>query len=155
MEFEHCYVIGTYVVNAGQNLKTMDAKKKWNTHFEAYLRELDAKKPVIWAGDLNVAPTAMDLAHPKPNWNKTAGYTEAETSAFARILTPPDDAPEGANKFVDVWRRLHPEERQYTYFSYRFNCRMKGIGWRLDMFVLSERLAERVKIWRANCETET
>lgn len=73
-----------------------------------------------------------DLANAKRNWNKTAGYTEAETTAFARIL----DAPEsegGGGKFVDVWRRLHPDERHYTYFSYRFNCRAKGIGWRLDM----------------------
>ncbi|KAI0934279.1 hypothetical protein AcV5_006175 [Taiwanofungus camphoratus] len=132
LEFEHCYLIGTYVVNAGVELKTLDAKKEWNTHFEAYIRELDQKKPVIWTGDLNVAPTEKDLANAKRNWNKTAGYTEAETTAFARIL----DAPEsegGGGKFVDVWRRLHPDERHYTYFSYRFNCRAKGIGWRLDM----------------------
>lgn len=105
---------------------------------------------MIWGGDLNVAPTAIgscssllykrpyathktfvDLSNPKTNWNKTAGYTEAETTAFAKILTSPGD--DDAGKFVDVWRKLHPDDHHYTYFSFRFNCRAKGIGWRLDM----------------------
>ncbi|KAI0306311.1 Endonuclease/exonuclease/phosphatase [Multifurca ochricompacta] len=157
LEFEGYYVVGTYVVNAGQGLKTLEAKKTWNHHFEAYIRDLDRKKPVMWAGDLNVAPTAIgtstpavvglyltssDLSNPKTNWNKSAGYTEAETSAFARILNPPNC---DAGKLVDVWRKLHPDDHHYTYFSYRFNCRAKGIGWRLDAFVLSERIVDRVK----------
>lgn len=101
-------------------------------------------------GDLNVAPTAIgaftlsviflpgvlhlytDLANAKPNWNKTPGYTKDETEAFQNILNPPESVP-GAGKFVDVWRQHHPEDKHYTYFSYRFNCRTKGIGWRLDM----------------------
>ncbi len=75
-----------------------------------------------------------DLANPKTNWNKTPGYTEAETSAFARILNAEgEDADADAGKFVDVWRQRHPDLRHYTYFSYRFNCREKGLGWRLDM----------------------
>ncbi|KAI0721107.1 Endonuclease/exonuclease/phosphatase [Cerioporus squamosus] len=143
LEFESCYLIGTYVVNAGTGLKTLHAKKEWNKHFEMYIRELDRKKPVIWTGDLNVAPTALDLANPKTNWNKTPGYTEAETSSFARILNTAGDEP-NAPKFVDVWRKLHPDLRHYTYFSYRFNCRDKGLGWRLDTFVVSERLEERI-----------
>lgn len=131
LEFDNFYVVGTYVVNAGSDLKTLNEKKEWNVHFDAYIRDLDSKKPVIWTGDLNVAPTEMDLSNPKKNWNKTAGYTEAETTAFKKILASPDDM--SANKFVDVWRQLHPTDRHYTYFSYRFNCRMKGIGWRLDI----------------------
>lgn len=109
-------------------------KKEWNTHFEAYIRDLDKQKPVIWTGDLNVAPTAKDLSNAKRNWNKTAGYTEAETTSFASILNPPklDDSEDDPNKFVDVWRKLHPDELHYTYFSYRFNCRAKGLGWRID-----------------------
>jgi len=149
LEYEDYFVIGTYVVNAGQNLKTLDAKKLWNHHFEAHIRDLDKRKPVIWAGDLNVAPTAIDLSNPKPNWNKTAGYTEAETTAFANILDPPGD---DAGKFVDIWRKLHPKDRHYTYFSFRFNCRAKGIGWRLDMFVLSERIVDRVKMCEIRSE---
>ncbi|KAJ7120508.1 Endonuclease/exonuclease/phosphatase [Mycena crocata] len=151
LEFANCFVVGTYVVNAGAELKTLNEKKEWNRHFEAYIRDLDKRKPVIWTGDLNVAPTELDLANPKPNWNKTAGYTEAETTAYKNILNPPESATD-ANKFVDIWRRLHPTDRQYTYFSYRFNCRLKGIGWRLDMFVLSERIADRVKMCEIRSE---
>ncbi|KAH7913755.1 Endonuclease/exonuclease/phosphatase [Hygrophoropsis aurantiaca] len=145
LEFEGCYVIATYAPNAGRELKTLDEKNLWNKHFEAYIRDLDKKKPVIWMGDLNVAPTATDLAHPKPNWNKTAGYTKDETEAFKNILDPPDSDTD-AGKFVDVWRQRHPDKSHYTYFSYRFNCRLKGIGWRLDMFIASERLVDKVKM---------
>ncbi|KAJ6502350.1 Endonuclease/exonuclease/phosphatase [Mycena sanguinolenta] len=151
LEFENSYVVGTYTVNAGTNLKTLDEKKEWNIHFETYIRDLDKTKPVIWTGDLNVAPTEIDLTNAKSNWNKTPGYTEAETTSFKNILDPPESVPD-AKKFVDVWRSLHPTDRQYTYFSYRFNCREKGIGWRLDMFVLSERMADRVKMCEIRSE---
>jgi AP endonuclease-1 len=128
----------------------MDAKVEWNQHFERYIRDLDKKKPVIWLGDVNVAPTSngktcrtplsyvtydmvsVDLCNAKKNWNKTPGYTEAETTAFNCLLDPPESTPD-VGKFVDVWRRLHSTDRQYSYFSYRFDCRTKGIGWRLDM----------------------
>ena len=76
---------------------------------------------------------SADLANPKTNWNKTPGYTEAETSAYARVLNADGAVDEDAPRFVDVWRAQHPALRHYTYFSYRFNCREKGIGWRLDM----------------------
>jgi len=107
---------------------------------------------------------SIDLSNPKTNWNKTAGYTEAETMAFAQILNSPGD--DNAGKFVDIWRKLHPDDHHYTYFSFRFNCRAKGIGWRLDMckwfsarynvtpmliilvhtVVLSDRIADRVRM---------
>lgn len=73
-----------------------------------------------------------DLANAKSNWNKTPGYTKDETEAFQNILNPPESAA-GVGKFVDVWRQNHPEDKHYTYFSYRFDCRTKGLGWRLDM----------------------
>ncbi|KAK0483746.1 Endonuclease/exonuclease/phosphatase [Armillaria novae-zelandiae] len=146
LEFESCYLVATYVPNAGTELKTLDVKNEWNVHFTRYIRDLDKKKPVIWTGDLNVAPTEIDLCNAKRNWNKTAGYTEAETKAYKEILSPPEDSSDAEHKFVDVWRKLHPEDKHYTYFSYRFNCRAKGIGWRLDMFVLSERMVDRVQM---------
>ncbi|TFK76337.1 hypothetical protein BDN72DRAFT_830894 [Pluteus cervinus] len=151
LEFEKVYVIGTYVVNAGTDLKTLDAKNEWHVHFTKYIRELDKKKPVIWLGDMNVAPTEKDLSNAKKNWNKTPGYTEAETTAFRKILTgetesESDKSDTSAGKFIDVWRYLHPTDSHYTYFSYRFNCRLKGLGWRLDMFVISERLLNQVKM---------
>ncbi|KAG9019567.1 hypothetical protein FRB90_000475 [Tulasnella sp. 427] len=140
MEFETLYFIGTYVVNAGQKLKTMDSKIEWQRAFTAHLRHLDSQKPVIWAGDLNVAPTAKDLSNPKPNWNKSAGYTAIETEAFAEILNPKEaeDAKESEGstspgKFVDVWRQMNPDEKDFTYYSFLRKCREKGIGWRLDM----------------------
>ncbi|KAF9025816.1 hypothetical protein BDZ89DRAFT_953468 [Hymenopellis radicata] len=151
LEFPSCYLVATYVPNAGTGLKTLDVKKEWNVHFTRYIRDLDKKKPVIWTGDLNVAPTEIDLANPKANWNKTPGYTEAETTAFKEILNPPEEA-DAEHKFVDVWRKLHPDDKHYTYWSYRFNCRYKGIGWRLDFFVLSERLVERVKMCEIRSE---
>ena len=79
-----------------------------------------------------ISLSCADLANPKTNWNKTPGYTEAETSSYARILNAAGEEPD-AGTFVDVWRARHPDLRHYTYFSYRFNCREKGLGWRLDM----------------------
>ncbi|CAE6414341.1 unnamed protein product [Rhizoctonia solani] len=189
LEFEKCWVIGTYVPNAGEGLKNMDRKVAWQVAFEAHLRKLDAVKPVIWTGDLNVAPTGKDLRNDKSNWNKTAGYTEQETSAFKRVLAGPPGEPSAnvsitesetahitsakgngititdeitttvaadvessaqgrAGPMIDVWRRLHPDDEHYTYFSYRFNARLKGMGWRIDHFVISERFFSKI----AACE---
>ncbi|KAK7467276.1 hypothetical protein VKT23_004333 [Stygiomarasmius scandens] len=150
LEFENYYLIGTYVPNAGSDLKTLDVKNEWNEHFTKYIRDLDQKKPVIWTGDLNVAPTEIDLSNAKRNWNKTPGYTEAETTAYKNILNPPET--ESTAKFVDIWRRTHPKDKHFTYFGYRFNCRAKGIGWRLDMFVLSERIVDQVKMCEIRSE---
>ncbi|KAF9075155.1 Endonuclease/exonuclease/phosphatase [Rhodocollybia butyracea] len=150
LEFENHYVIGTYVPNAGTELKTLSDKNEWNVHFTKYIRDLDKLKPVIWTGDLNVAPTEIDLSNAKKNWNKTPGYTEDETTAYRNILNAESvaDVP----KFADIWREFHPEDKHFTYFSYRFNCRQKGIGWRLDMFVLSERIRDRVKMCEIRSE---
>ncbi|KAJ4487823.1 Endonuclease/exonuclease/phosphatase [Lentinula aciculospora] len=151
LEFENHYLIGTYVPNAGTELKNLNEKNEWNLHFTKYIRGLDKVKPVIWTGDLNVAPTNIDLCNAKKNWNKTPGYTEAETTAYKNILNPPEPEVD-ALKFVDIWRNFHPDDKHFTYFSYRFNCRQKGIGWRLDMFVLSERIIDRVKMCEIRSE---
>ncbi|ORY59440.1 Endonuclease/exonuclease/phosphatase [Leucosporidium creatinivorum] len=144
LEFENSYVVGTYVPNAGAKLANLDKKEAWNEAFEAYLRELDAKKAVIWGGDLNVVPTETDVRNWKTNYNKTAGATQQEIDGFEKQLNP--SAESGHKPLKDAWRQLHPDAvGYYTYFSARFQCREKGIGWRLDSFVVSERLMEKVK----------
>ncbi|KAF9647571.1 hypothetical protein BDM02DRAFT_3116929 [Thelephora ganbajun] len=155
LEYPNFYLVGTYVVNAGEGLKTLKEKKEWNKHLEVHLRELDKKKPVIWTGDLNVAPTEKDLTNAKRNWDKAAGYTEAETSWYRNLLEPPVSGAEDAekpNKFIDIWRHRNPKLRHFTYFSYRFGCRGKGVGWRLDHFVASERILEKVRMCEIRSE---
>ncbi|TKA56160.1 hypothetical protein B0A53_01450 [Rhodotorula sp. CCFEE 5036] len=144
LEFENTYLVGTYVPNAGAGLKTLPEKEKWNRAFETYLRELDAKKPVIWCGDLNVVATPIDIRNWKTNYNKSAGCTDSEINAFKAQLNPEEGA--GHQRLVDVWRERNPElEGHYSYYSYKFSCREKGIGWRLDYHVVSERILPKVK----------
>ncbi|KZV97017.1 hypothetical protein EXIGLDRAFT_608480 [Exidia glandulosa HHB12029] len=140
LEFDNYYLVGTYVVNAGEKLKSMEAKKEWMKAFHLYLAELDAKKPVVWAGDVNCAPTAKDLAKANDKWNKRPGYTEVECTAFKKLL---DEV-----RLVDVWRDMNPTLEHYTFWDYRTFGRTKGDGWRLDMFVLSERIRD----WVKSCE---
>src|ERR1700733_3400772 len=126
----------------------MDRKKAWNSAFENYIRSLDAQKPVIWLGDLNVAPTALgtdkapfcailnissppDIKRSKQNYNKSAGHTEIEIAAFNQTLAPSPPIA-GSQRLVDVWREMPPTDQHFSYFSYRFDCRTKGIGWPLD-----------------------
>ncbi|KAI9604787.1 hypothetical protein H4Q26_002757 [Puccinia striiformis f. sp. tritici PST-130] len=128
LEFASFFLIGTYTPNAGDNLKK-------------FLRELDAKKPVVWGGDINCALTENDIRNATSNWNKTAGYTQEETDGLNSQLNPSEDS--GHEKLVDVWRELNPDlEGHYTY---RFGCREKGIGWRIDSFITSQRVFEKVK----------
>ncbi|KAA1075252.1 hypothetical protein PGT21_032209 [Puccinia graminis f. sp. tritici] len=137
---ETWYALLTYT----SYIKFMDRKKEWNVAFEKYLRELDAKKPVVWGGDINCALSEKDIRNAASNWNKTAGYTQEECDGLNSQLSPPQDS--GHEKLVDVWRELNPDlEGHYTYFSYRFGCREKGIGWRIDAFIVSQRVFESVK----------
>jgi len=120
----------------------MDAKVEWQRAFKTHVQQLDAEKPVIWGGDLNVAPTPKDLTNSKTNWNKTPGHTAIECEWYEEFLNPKTENEEKAEevgstvahgKFIDVWRDMHPDEQSYTYFSNMRKCREKGIGWRLDM----------------------
>ncbi|RKP23689.1 Endonuclease/exonuclease/phosphatase, partial [Syncephalis pseudoplumigaleata] len=139
LEFRHFYLVACYVPNAGSQLVRLDRRQKWDRAMRQYLRRLDANKPVVWCGDLNVCHREMDIARPDNN-RRSAGFTDEERQlADADATADPALAP-----FVDTWRQLHPHNRRYTYFSYRFNCRSKYMGWRLDYFIASRRLLERV-----------
>ncbi|KDE06685.1 hypothetical protein MVLG_03031 [Microbotryum lychnidis-dioicae p1A1 Lamole] len=144
LEFNSHFLIGTYVPNAGQDLKSLPRKSQWNHDFSLYLHQLDAIKPIIWCGDLNVVPAPEDIRNWKTNHNKSAGCTDEEIHAFERQLRGGEGGKGG--RLVDVWRQKHPDKvGWYTYFSMRFDCRTKGIGWRLDHFVVSERILDKVK----------
>jgi exodeoxyribonuclease-3 len=107
---------------------------EWERDFTEYLCKLDAQKPVIVCGDMNVAHNEIDLKNPKSNRNNP-GFSDEERAAFTRLL----DAG-----FVDTFRTLHPDEQTYSWWSYRFSARQKNIGWRIDYFVVSQRLLDRV-----------
>ncbi|KAF6204889.1 hypothetical protein GE061_019053 [Apolygus lucorum] len=134
-EYEKFYLVTTYVPNSGQGLKTLPKRMEWDKIFLSYLKELDAKKPVILCGDLNVAHQEIDLANPKTN-TKSAGFTKEERENMTALLK------EG---FVDSFRQLYPEKTGcYTFWTYMGNARSRNTGWRLDYFVLSERLMDQV-----------
>jgi exodeoxyribonuclease-3 len=135
-EFDHYYLVTVYVPNAGEGLKRLDYRSKWDEDFRQYLVALNQKKPVIICGDLNVAHQPIDIARPKENYNKSAGYTQIEIDGFTKLLS---------SGFVDVFRRFYPEEVKYTYWNYLFNARSRNVGWRIDYFLVSEELVSKVK----------
>jgi exodeoxyribonuclease III len=144
LEFDSFWLVASYVPNAGSKLERMDVKLKFNAAIKDHMEHLAESKPVIWAGDLNVAHKEIDLARPANN-HKTAGFTPQERKSFTGILENPK------HQMVDAFRAFHPNEKdKYSYYSYRFNCKAKNIGWRLDYFVVSESLMDKVEesdIW--------
>jgi exodeoxyribonuclease-3 len=134
LEFDDFYMVDVYTPNAQQELARLDYRLEWERDFAAYLRALDAKKPVIVCGDMNVAHNEIDLKNPATN-HKNPGFSDEERNAFTQLL--------GAG-FVDTFRTLHPNEQQYSWWSYRFSARQKNIGWRIDYFLVSQRLFDRV-----------
>lgn len=142
-EFENHILCGTYVVNAGEKLKSMPAKVQWNEKFAAHLAECDKRKPTIWTGDLNVVLDPRDLSKASEKWNKSAGYTATECNHHRRVLA--GTAVPGAKPYVDIWRERNPDAiGHFTYFGFRGQCRQKGIGWRLDSFIIPERMKDSV-----------
>lgn len=135
-EFPDFYLVTVYVPNAGEGLKRLDYREKWDTDFRNYLNTLQQKKPVIVCGDFNVAHQPIDIARAKENYNKSAGYTQREIDGFTKLL---------GTGFVDTFRRLYPEEVKYTYWNYLFNARSRNVGWRIDGFLVSESLMPKVK----------
>ena len=135
-EYEDFYLITVYVPNSGNELVRLPYRQKWDKAFATYLKKLDAVKPVLVCGDLNVCHEPIDLARPKPNYNKSAGYTQAEIDGFKRFMK---------NGLVDTFRSLHPDEVAYSWWSFRAGAREKNIGWRIDYFLAGKALMPSVK----------
>ena len=135
LEFTDFYMVTVYTPNAQDGLKRLDYRMQWEDDFRAYLQELDKKKPVIVCGDLNVAHKEIDLKNPKGN-KKNPGFTDEERGKFDVLL---------AAGFVDTFRHFYPTlEGAYSWWSYRFHAREKNVGWRIDYFLTSERLREKL-----------
>ena len=135
LEFPDYYFITVYVPNSQDGLRRLDYRMKWEDDFLAYIKRLDAEKPVIFCGDLNVAHEEIDLKNPKTN-RRNAGFTDEEREKFSVLLS---------NGFKDTFRTLHPDDVTYSWWSYRFHAREKNAGWRIDYFVVSERLMPQVE----------
>lgn len=130
LEFEDHWLVNVYTPNAQTELKRLDFRMAWDKAFAAYVRHLDATKPVVMCGDFNVAHNEIDLKNPKAN-RRNPGFTDEERAGFTNLL---------GDDFVDTFRYLHPQAQEYSWWSYRFNSRAKNIGWRIDYFVISRRL---------------
>ncbi len=136
LEFEDFYFVTVYTPNSKQELERLDYRMQWEDEFRSYVKQLDSKKPVILCGDLNVAHKEIDLKNPKSN-TRNAGFTDEERNKFTELL--------GAG-FVDTYRYFNPDkEGAYSWWSYRFNARANNAGWRIDYFVVSERLKDRLE----------
>ena len=135
LEMQDFYLVTVYTPNSQDGLRRLDYRMTWERDFLNYLKSLDQKKPVVVCGDMNVAHEEIDLKNPKTN-RKNAGFTDEERECFSRLLS------EG---FIDTFRELHPEQVTYSWWSYRFHAREKNAGWRIDYFVVSDRLRSRIQ----------
>ena len=136
LEYESFYLVTVYTPNSQDGLKRLEYRMRWEEDFLSYLKELETKKPVIFCGDLNVAHKEIDLKNPKTN-RKNPGFTEEERGCMTRLL---------ANGFIDTFRYFYPEEEGcYSWWSYRFQARAKNAGWRIDYFIVSEGLKDKLK----------
>ncbi len=134
LEMPQFYLVTVYTPNSQDGLRRLDYRMRWETDFQNYLHQLDVRKPVVVCGDMNVAHEEIDIKNPKTN-RHNAGFTDEERAAMTRLL---------GSGFVDTFRYLHPDEVTYSWWSYRFRAREKNAGWRIDYFVVSERLAPQV-----------
>ncbi len=134
-DLDDFWLVAVYTPNAQDGLKRLDYRMRWEDDFRDYLKKLEADKPVIVCGDLNVAKEEIDLKNPKTN-RKNAGFTDEERNKMRELL---------ASGFVDTFRYLHPEEEgAYSWWSYRFHAREKNAGWRIDYFLTSEALKDKI-----------
>ncbi len=134
-EFDNFYLVTVYTPNSGEGMKRLDYRQTWDEAFRNHILSLEEKKPVIICGDLNVAHTEIDLARPKPNYNKASGYTQKEIDGLDNLL---------AEGYIDTFRMFYPEEVKYSWWNYKFNARSRNVGWRIDYFLSSEALKDRI-----------
>lgn len=134
-EYPDYFLVTVYTPNSGSELKRLGYRQQWDHQFLLFLRALEAKKPVIVCGDLNVAHQPMDLARPKENYNKSAGYMQEEIDGMERLV----DAG-----FIDTFRHINPDEVRYSWWSYRAGARRRNVGWRIDYFMVSPALINSI-----------
>ena len=134
LEYENFYFVTVYTPNSQSELARLSYRMQWEDAFRDYLKELDAHKPVIVTGDMNVAHQEIDLKNPKTN-RKNAGFTDEERAKFQELL----DAG-----FTDTYRALYPDKIEYSWWSYRFRAREKNAGWRIDYFLISSSVRDRL-----------
>ena len=136
LEFDKFYMVNCYTPNSGRELARLEYRMTWEDEFKKYLIKLDKQKPVIICGDLNVAHTEIDLKNPKSN-RKNAGFTDEERSKIEELLN---------SGFTDNFRKMYPDkEGAYTWWSYMFNARANNAGWRIDYFLVSDRISKNIK----------
>jgi len=136
LEFDDFYFVTVYTPNSQDELKRLDYRMKWEDDFLAYLKGLEEHKPVIYAGDLNVAHKEIDLKNPKTN-RKNAGFTDEERGKMDKVIEA---------GFIDTFRYFYPDQKEiYSWWSYRFKAREKNAGWRIDYFMASEALKDRLE----------
>ena len=136
LEYKDFYLVNVYTPNSQRELVRLSYRQNWEDDFREYLKKLDKKKPVILCGDLNVAHKEIDLKNPKTN-RKNAGFTDEEREKMTELLD---------NGFVDTFRYLYPDkENCYTWWSYMMKAREKNVGWRIDYFIVSDRIKEEIE----------
>ena len=135
LEYENFFLLNVYTPNAQRELARLDYRMAWEDALRAYIVSLDEKKPVIYCGDLNVAHNEIDLKNPKTN-HHSAGFSDEERGKFTELL---------ASGFADSYRSLYPDKVEYSWWSYMMKAREKNVGWRIDYFVVSNRILNKVK----------
>ena len=136
LEMDNFFLVTVYTPNSQDGLKRLEYRMRWEDDFRTYLKNLDAVKPVVVCGDLNVAHEEIDLKNPRAN-RKNAGFTDEEREKFSVLL---------ADGFIDTFRWLHPQQVTYSWWSYRFKAREKNAGWRIDYFLTSQRLRDNIGV---------
>ena len=136
LEYDNFYLVTCYTPNSQNELKRLPYRMQWEDDFREYLKTLDAKKPVVLCGDLNVAHNEIDLKNPKTN-RKNAGFSDEERAKMTELLS---------SGFTDTFRYFYPDaEGIYSWWSYRFKAREKNAGWRIDYFITSKRINDKLK----------